>query len=301
MAAIRRILCPVDFSEVSRRACDYAVALARQHEAAVTLLYVAPLPVPLSAGPPGTSAVASLDVGARERWTEELRRLVAGAGDIRTEVLVEEGSAVAEILAKAALMGADLVAMGTHGRGGFERWLLGSVTDKVLRKASFPVLTVSPWCPEPPREGAFRRILCALDLAPDSVTTLAHAAAVARRSGPRARVSLLHVIDDLPQQDIVLGRAGLELGTYRRYREEEARTRLAEMASSHAAGLNPDISTSTGAAWRAILHAAAEAASDLIVMAAHGSLADGHFGSNVDRVVREAPCPVLIVRGGDHV
>jgi nucleotide-binding universal stress UspA family protein len=300
MAAIRRILCPVDFSDVSRRAFDYAVALARQHDAAVTLLYVAPLPVPLAAGPPGTSG-ASLDVGARERWTEELRHLVASAGNIRTEVLVEEGSAVAEILAKAALTGADLIAMGTHGRSGFERLLLGSVTDKVLRKASFPVLTVSPRCPEPPREGALRRILCALDLSTSSVTTLAHAAAVARRSGPRARVSLLHVIDDLPPHDVVLGKSGLELGTYRRYREEEARTRLAELASSHAAGLNPDISVSTGAAWRAILHAAAEAASDLIVMAAHGSVADGHFGSNVDRVVREAPCPVLVVRGGDHV
>jgi nucleotide-binding universal stress UspA family protein len=113
-------------------------------------------------------------------------------------------------------------------------------------------------------------------------------------------VSLLHVVDDLPEHDIVFGRAGLELGTYRRYREEEARTRLAEMVSSHAAGLNPDISVSTGAAWRAILHAAAEAASDLIVMGAHGHVADGHFGTNVDRVVREAQCPVLVVRGGDH-
>jgi nucleotide-binding universal stress UspA family protein len=92
--------------------------------------------------------------------------------------------------------------------------------------------------------------------------------------------------------------------TSRKYRAARSitrwRTRLAELSSSHAAGLNPDVSVSTGPAWRAILHAAAEAASDLIVMGAHGSTADGHFGSNVDRVVREAQCPVLVVRGGDH-
>jgi nucleotide-binding universal stress UspA family protein len=297
MASIRRILCAVDFSDVSRRAFDYAAALARQQDATVTLLYVAPVPVPLSAGLPGYPAVVSLDMGARAHWTAELRRLAERARDVRTEVMVEQGSAVAEIMAKAMATGADLVVMGTHGRSGFERWLLGSVADHILRKGTCPVLLVSPRCPEAPHEGAFRRILCPLDLFASSVTTLGQAARVARGAGPRARLSLLHVVDDLPQHEIALGRAGLELAAYRRHREEDARARLAELASSQAAGLEVDISVATGTGWRAILNAAAETPPDLLVLGTHGQTADGHLGSNADRVVREARCPVLVVRG----
>jgi nucleotide-binding universal stress UspA family protein len=299
MSAIRRILCPVDFSEVSTRAFDYAVALARQHGAAVTVLYVAPSPVS-DAGPEENGSLVPIDRSARERWAKELRRLTERAAGVHADSVIEEGNVVADVLANAATIRADLIAMGTHGRSGFERWLLGSVADKVLRKASFPILTVSPRCPDPAAEGAFRRILCALDLSASSPTTVAYAVAVARRSGAGARLTLLHVVDDLPQHEIALGRAGFELGAYRRYREEEARTRLAELATAQAAAVETTILVTTGAAWRGVLHAAAEGASDLIVIGAEGGTREGRLGSNVDRVVREAVCPVLTVRGVNH-
>ena len=75
------------------------------------------------------------------KWSQS----VTAAG-VSVETLVESGYPVQHILARAAALPADLVVMGTHGRGGFERLVLGSVTEKVLRKAPCPVMAVPPAC-----------------------------------------------------------------------------------------------------------------------------------------------------------
>jgi nucleotide-binding universal stress UspA family protein len=300
MSTPGRILCAVDFSDISQRALAHAVTLARQHQAGLTVLHVIPPPVPVPARPLDYGRTGSLDFGGRERWTADVRRFTERFRDAGPEVAVAEGVADAEILAAATRLPADLVCLGTHGRSGFERWVLGSVADKVLRKARVPVMTVAPRCEPPAPEGAHRRILCAIDLSAASPRLVGYAADLARAAGGDACLTVLHCVEDLPPDDVALLRAGFELRPYRRYREEQARTRLAELAAAvQAPGLRVELAVATGKAWRAILGRADEYREQMIVLGADADEGKtAHLGSTTDRVVREAGCPVVTFRPG---
>jgi len=162
MVQIRQILCPLDFSDVSRHALDHARAIARQYASTLTLLHVCPL-MPAAAAAPGLPLVpvpmpthTVLDSMQRFAETE------VGTG-IPMQFEIGEGDAASEILDRAASMPSDLIVMGTHGRSGFERLVLGSVTERVIHKAKCPVLTVPPIVDVVARPVPFTRILCAID------------------------------------------------------------------------------------------------------------------------------------------
>jgi nucleotide-binding universal stress UspA family protein len=133
MLSLRRILVPIDWSELSQRALDLAAHLAREHAAELFLLYVVPLPA-LMYGPPPESYSNHL--------LEELRRLRPGDPKVRVQYLVAEGAPDLAILSAARGSQCDLIVMGTHGRTGLKRLLLGSVAEDVIRKAPCPVLAV---------------------------------------------------------------------------------------------------------------------------------------------------------------
>src|SRR4029434_7133215 len=149
MIDLRRILCPVDFSDPSFRAMRHASALAGWYDSALTALYVNPtLPIE-DGGDVGTFAVGSTAVLEAARSTaviQNLRGFVTRAvGDQTVDVEVEEGTGTAEaIVARASSLPADLIVMGTHGRTGIKRLLLGSVAERVLRTAPSPVMVVPP-------------------------------------------------------------------------------------------------------------------------------------------------------------
>ena len=140
---LKKILVPVDFSECSKKALQYAMPLARQHQAALTLLYVVQ--------PPSFVAgeFAGLDYSRLEdnQSTGELQRLadlVAAEvrGKVPAETLVRTGMPVVEILEAAKVLPADLIVISTHGRTGLKHALLGSVAEDVVRRAPCPVLVV---------------------------------------------------------------------------------------------------------------------------------------------------------------
>jgi universal stress protein A len=164
MLALRRILCPVDFSDFSRRGLDLAFALAARSGAEIIALHVTATPPPPSAAFPEVPAFFPLDPTVSERLRRELDRFVAPSRtpDIPLRTVVVEGAPVTRILQEAGETGADLIVMGTHGAGGFERWVLGSVAEKVLRKAPCPVLTVSKGGKEAFAldPGPFGRVVC---------------------------------------------------------------------------------------------------------------------------------------------
>jgi nucleotide-binding universal stress UspA family protein len=139
MFDIHTILHPTDFSARSELALRLACALARDHRARLVLLHVVPRPVIVSSEgvvpPPPVEDY-------RERAEEELHRLEVLDPAIQVEHRLEEGDAVIEILAVAEDTAADLIVMGTHGRTGVGRMLMGSVAEQVVRKAPCPVLTV---------------------------------------------------------------------------------------------------------------------------------------------------------------
>ena len=142
MTAIKRILCPTDFSECSRHALDHAAALAQWYGARITVLHVNELiphsPTPW--GPSSTMFPSPTEIAsALARFVEPLSH-----GVVPVETLSAEGDPVRIIVAKATELSCDLIVLGTHGRGGFSILVLGSVTEKVLRKAACPVLIVPP-------------------------------------------------------------------------------------------------------------------------------------------------------------
>jgi nucleotide-binding universal stress UspA family protein len=137
-----RILVPTDGSEGSRRVVEHAVRLADVHGATVHGLYVVNsgsfAGLPLESSWEGLDEMLRADARAA---VEVVRRVAADAG-VPFETRIIEGSPSREIVEYAEREGCDLVVMGTHGRGGLDRLLLGSVAEKVVRASRVPVLTV---------------------------------------------------------------------------------------------------------------------------------------------------------------
>jgi len=139
MLGIHTILHPTDFSDQSRGAFQLATALARDYGAHLILLHVARVPTAIYGYGEGMVPMPHED--ADQELEEELHRLEVPEGIWVTHRL-EEGDPVTEVLAVADEMHADLIVMGTHGRRGLSRLLMGSVAELVMRKATCPVLTV---------------------------------------------------------------------------------------------------------------------------------------------------------------
>ncbi len=142
-----RICCPIDFSDASRAAMEVAADLARRNGGSLVLLHAYPVPgytVPdgsVVASPRMMQELADQAKKHLEEWRAEAEKLVE-APRVRTEKAI--GEPAAEILAFAKSTGQDLLVLGTHGRTGLEHALMGSVAERVLRKAHCPVLTVRP-------------------------------------------------------------------------------------------------------------------------------------------------------------
>jgi nucleotide-binding universal stress UspA family protein len=142
---VKRILCPTDFSDAAAPAERQAVVLARPLGAELVLLHVAS-ESPLWRETLGTPQVRAV-FEAQRKWAADAlaERAVALAGQgVSARCLVKVGVPWEEIVRVAADEGADMIVMGTQGRTGLDRLLLGSVTERVVRRAPCPVLTVRP-------------------------------------------------------------------------------------------------------------------------------------------------------------
>jgi nucleotide-binding universal stress UspA family protein len=211
--------------------------------------------------------------------------------------LDEEANVAAAIVSRAQSTSVDLIVIGTHGRSGVERLILGAVTEKVLRKAACPVLTVPAQAPDAvPREaGAIRRILCPIDFSSSSEEALEYAAALAQET--HARLTALHVLELLPDLAEYADAAGLT--EYRHTRFERARVHLSQAvkATVHEACKTDEL-VLVGRAYAEILRVAEDQDADLIAMGVRGRGAIDlmFFGSTANHVVRAAHCPVLTVK-----
>jgi nucleotide-binding universal stress UspA family protein len=139
MNPFRKIVVATDFSAASRRAVDLAAAVATDYGAELTIVHaVEPFipPYPIALVPdPGTFKGA-----AEKELRAETARVAAMAPQVEAELLI--GAAAPEVLKFAEQRKADLMVIGTHGRRGVSRWLLGSVAERIVRESHVPVLTV---------------------------------------------------------------------------------------------------------------------------------------------------------------
>ncbi|MBI3048107.1 MAG: universal stress protein [Acidobacteria bacterium] len=301
MIEFQQILCPIDFSDYSRHALAHAATLARWYDSTITVLYVHPI-VPMAASAPGAPAFPPLMATARDRdqVLESMRCFARGASesDVPMTFEVVEGTAAPVILGRAQELPADLIVLGTHGRSGFERLVLGSVTEKVLRKASCPVLSVPPrvdgaahWPP------LFTRILCAIDFSDCSINALSYAMSIAQEAD--ARLTVLHVMEVPLEVEEFLSGDSEVLRDYtagaREARRERLRTVVPDAVRAYC---TVETMLAEGKPSREILRVAREQQSDLIVIGIHGRGAADllFFGSATQHVVREATCPVLTLR-----
>jgi nucleotide-binding universal stress UspA family protein len=216
------------------------------------------------------------------------------------EVAVREADAVhTGILAHVDALHPDLLVMGTHGRSGFDRLVLGSVTEKVLRKASCPVLTVPRRAPDAVPAGPllYKRILCGVDFSEASMAALSYALSLAQQAD--AWLGLVHVIDLLPRRDDTS--LPLSLDQLAREIDTDARRRFSAAVSATAReACHVEEIVTVGHVRPTLLRLAAEQHAEVIVLGVQGRGTVDRlvFGSTVDHVVRHANCPVLTTRGG---
>lgn len=291
MSRFRHVLCPVDFSNVSQHALDHAAAIAHRDQARLTVLYVF-ANLPAMDVPPLVLSPAD-----RERLLVDLKRMCANVSpDVPVDLRVVEAERVHRtILGEQTALGADLLVLGTHGRSGFQHMVLGSITEKVIRKAGCSTLVVPPRAPDVPPSAAVRitRILCPIDFSDSSIKAFARARAMAHDTG--ASLTAIAVVDVAYELRDSAMLANVDVEGIARATESETGRRLAELVGRGAQAV--DAVVASGSAPAEVLERAAQDGTDLIVMGVHGrgALDLTLFGSTTHQVIRGAACPVLIV------
>ena len=295
MMQIRRILCPLDFSDASRHALDHAVMLAGWYRSSITALHVRhgaiQIEPPILFAELDTSMAMSLEE-AEARLHQWL--MPARAVGLTCEVMAVDGdNAAARIVETATSIHADLLVMGTHGRGGFERLLLGSVTEKVVRSALCPVLTVPP--PVVSTSSLpFKRLLCGVDFSEPSLAALRFALSIAKESD--ASVTLVHSLEHPVENEAL---AMFDMDAFRDAVRQDTTVKLEGLLTDEdRTWCHPRIRLLEGKPFEKLLDVAAEEGTDLIVLGVHGRNALNVlvFGSTTNQVIRRATCPVLTLR-----
>ena len=293
MPELRRIVCPVDFSEFSVGAYRYALSLARHYHAKLFVQHIVELGRhPSAYYAPSAGSFEAFGRELSEKGKEQLREFVKRytPNGIQPECVVQQGEAPDAILSFAEARKADLIVMGTHGRRGFDRLMLGSATERVIRKAPCPVLVVRKPADDfldsgTPRDSVpLARILFCTDFSEYSQRALEPAVSLAERYS--AELMLLHVLEDVPSPSETAG----ALAT--------ATERLGKLIPPER-GKTVRMKTEVriGKPYQQIIQFVKETQTDLVVMAVHGRgvLDLAVFGSTTYRVIQLGPCPVLAV------
>lgn len=293
MLKIERILCPTDFSEFSDKAYDYAESLAQHYGSKLYLEHVVqPLPsaYPYYAFP---DSVHEVFWHLRKHAERRLQNFIeAHARDgIQVEGVVQEAGIAESILGFAEKQTVDLIVMGTHGRRGADRLLLGSVTEKVLRKACCPVLAVRKpahdfVAPESRQDPVrLRKILFCTDFSEHSDRALGYALSLALEYN--AELTLLHVLEDFT------GSTDLQEETAKVVRRLE---KPIPYEARNWCTLRSVVRI--GKPYQEIIQLALETQTDLVIVGVRGrnALDLALFGSTTHRVIQLGSCPVLAVR-----
>ncbi len=288
--ALKNLLFLSDFSDASELAIPYAINLAREYEARLHALHVV-TPVPIAYVDPATAASAmdAIDEGVQSG----IQRLDVQLMGVNHQTIIVRGDSLWPSVRRALQEQAiDLLILGTHGRTGSLKMLMGSVAEEVFRKSSVPVMTIGPTVRLGAHNGGrFHNILYATDFSPEAAAALPYAVSLAEEN--QARLQLLHV---LPQP--------------KSRRGPISPTESVADVMHHLQGLvpeetglwcRPESIVRFGEPANRILAAAKESNSDLIVMGVKSpgsgmGIATHLEGAVAHEVVTHATCPVLTKR-----
>ena len=292
--SLKSILYLTDFSEPSEAALPFAVEIARAYGATVYALHVL-VPSPVAYMTPESPASA---IGWQEEAAQnEMQRVDAQLMGLPHETIVERGSEIWPTLEQAIKEHTvDLIVLGTHGRTGMQKLLLGSAAEEVFRRSPVPVITIGPGVRSGVHNDArFRRVLFPTDFSPESLAAEPYALSLAEEN--QARLILLHVIRKLSQPRD--GHAG-ELSV------AEALHQLYELVSEDAEQwCRPEAAVEYGEPAERILQTAEERGADLIVLGVRDASRNMMAAKHLDRataykIVANARCPVLTVRAAGN-
>jgi len=292
MANLSRILVPVEFSPRCQGAVQYAEALARQFHSEIVLLHVIS---------PPTVMVGSFDSASwysGEEFTRELetaRRNDLEAfpcdpgPDVKVRRVILHGDPAQGIVDQAAAEGADLIVMPTHGYGPFRRFLLGSVTAKVLHDATCPVWTGPHMEAAPdPSAIAFQKILCSVDLGPHTRQVICWAARFAAETG-----GTLGIVHAIPTETTRLGPVYFD-PEWRMMLIDQARKRIDLMKEDMC--ITGEVMVASGEVGEVASGTARDRKSDLVVIGrGMGAHAHRRLPTNAYAIIRESPCPVVSI------
>jgi nucleotide-binding universal stress UspA family protein len=289
---LKSILCPVDFSEFSGAAYQYALSLAEYYHARLTCLHIVELwKYPFADYAAHEADYAKFATALNEGGQVQLQNFVQkypGRG-IQPKLVVRQGNASDCTLWFAQEESMGVIVMGTHGRRGFDRLVLGSTTGRVIRKATCPVLVVSNPSQStltigPDGKHRLSRVLYCTDFSHSSEGARGYAISLAAEFS--SELTLLHVAEnasDLAEADAIIAR----------------RTQELDKLISETEGKNLNVKTVVrfGKAYEEIVRHAQEGHSSLIIMTARGGDAADRavFGSTTYRVIQLGPCPVLAI------
>jgi nucleotide-binding universal stress UspA family protein len=289
--SLSRILYLTDFSAPSEAALPFCLSIAREYGASVHALHVL-IPSTITFTTP---ELAGVTIEAQEEAAEsEMQRVESQLAGVPHDITVKRGFDVWPTLEAAIVeKNADIIVLGTHGRTGAQKLLMGSFAEEIFRRSRVPVLTIGPAVNRGVHGGArFRCILFATDFTPESLAAAPWAISMAQEN--QARLVLLNV---------------------QRKRETCRNERIAEETVAHAMHklhelvpsgaelwCRPEVFVKYGDPAREILEMAREQGADLIVLGARDAFrrlaATTHLShSTAQSVVAQALCPVLTVRG----
>lgn len=285
------ILLATDFTPVSESALLQALALARRYKSRV---FVANVVNPQALRLLGSDAVQSaVDDAWREAHTEMTNQLIAGRlQGIENKVIVKQGDIWEELSKLIDMYNVDLLVVGTHGRTGVWKMLLGSTAEKIFRSAICPVLTVGPGAGGIPPEAGPKRIMFCTGFGPQSIYAGMYALSLSQQQ--QAKLAMVHVVKDVPNDS----------PAERERIEKECKRKLLDL-------LPPDTNVpwpvetlvGFGFAGDAILKLAEDWRPDLIVLGVRRPEPTARrpfTWATAYRVVSAAPCPVLTVRTPDE-
>jgi nucleotide-binding universal stress UspA family protein len=289
---LKSILCPIDFSDFSAAAYQHALSLAEYYKARLVALHVVELwKYPFADYAAQEADYARFSTMMNEGGEMQLHRFTQqySAGRLQPELVVDQGNAPRCILSFAQKENIEGIVMGTHGRSGFDRLVLGSSTDRVIRKAACPVLVVSNAAQrtldvEPDRRHRLSRILYCTDFSHNSDHARGYAISLAAEYG--AELALFHVTEkppDVSKADAIVAARTQELDKL--------------VSGTERKNLNVRSAVRFGKPYEEIVRYANEAQASLIIMTARGGDAVDRavFGSTTYRVIQLGPCPVLAI------
>ena len=274
--------------------------LGKRLRASVVLLHVVETqPTLPGAETVGLDRIAPNRAALAEKQLQTLARK-EGRGVIKISTLVRSGKPFNEIGIAAAEVIADLIVIATHGHTGIQRAWLGSTAERVVRHAPCPVLTVPANNPFQTTSNApplgLKKILVPIDFSQLSQDALPYALQVA--ADFNAEITLVHVVQLFPI-DRLLGAEMTHQALIPSIKQAEAdlQKMAAELRAS--TGIPTSVSVLTGTPHSALCEAARSLEADLVILTTHGYTGLNRFwlGSTAERVIRQAPCPVLAVRG----